>query len=154
MMTKDTMLPGEHPHSDRPNWRPAETLEEYLLNVSEGLEKRSVKRLTKLLGLGRIQAWRARQMAEIPEGLFWRLLKGGVRGAKQLAQVGLAFRRNDGNKPAEIECCPHCGEVVRVRWLIGTKARKVIQQWINDGMPDNADDNVIGPTDSSAPTLS
>ena len=30
--------PGSHPHSDRPNWRPAETVEEYLNNVREGLE--------------------------------------------------------------------------------------------------------------------
>jgi hypothetical protein len=32
------MLPGEHTRSDRPNWRPAETVEEYLFNVGEGLE--------------------------------------------------------------------------------------------------------------------
>jgi hypothetical protein len=135
------MLPGEHPHSDRPNWRPAETLEEYLLNVREGLEKHSVERLTKLLGMGRTHSWRARQMGYIPDGLFERLLKARVGGTKQLAQIGLAFRRDEGNRPAEIELCPHCGEVVRVRWLVGTKARKVIQQWIDDGMPGNADDN-------------
>jgi hypothetical protein len=136
-MSDDQMLPGEHPHFDRPNWRPAETLDEYLLNVREGLEKHSVERFTKLLGMGRTQSWRARQMAHIPDGLFERLLKGGVNGTKQLAQVGLAFRREEGNRPAEIELCPHCGEVVRVRWLVGTKARKVIQQWIDDGMPDH-----------------
>jgi hypothetical protein len=65
-ITKDTVLPGVHPHSDRPNWRPAETLDEYLFNVREDLERHSVERLTKLLGLQRTQAWRARQMTHIP----------------------------------------------------------------------------------------
>src|SRR5215468_10011635 len=126
MSYADKMLPGEHPHSDRPNWRPAETVEEYLLNVREGFKKHSVERLTKLLDLNRTRSWRARQMAHIPAGLFDRLLRGlggGVHGTRQLAQIGLAFRRGEGNQPAEIERCSHCGEVVRVRWLVGAKAR-------------------------------
>ena len=143
-MTKDAALPGEHPHSDRPNWRPAETVEEYSRNVEEGLEKASVERLTKLLGMGRMRSWRARQMAEIPDGLFYRLLKGDFKGTKQLAQIGLALRRGDGNHPTEIERCPHCGEIVRVRWLVGTKARKIIQQWIDDGMPDAPQESEAG----------
>ena len=130
----DKMLPGEHPHSDRPNWRPAETVEEYLLNVREGLEKHSVERMTKLLDMNRTHAWRARQLTYIPEVLFGRLARAGIR-TRQLAQIGLAFAR-DGNQPAEIERCPHCREVIRVRWLIGRRAQKVIQQWIDDGMPD------------------
>jgi hypothetical protein len=36
-MTNDTMLPGEHSHSDRPNWRPAETADDYFSNCKEGL---------------------------------------------------------------------------------------------------------------------
>ena len=146
-MTKDAVLAGEHPHSDRPNWRPAETVEEYFRNVEEGLEKASVERLTKLLGVGRMRSWRARQMAHIPAGLFDRLLRGlrgGVHGTKQLAQIGLAYRRGEGNQPAEIERCPHCGEIVRVRWLVGSKARKIIQQWIDDGMPDAPQESEVG----------
>ena len=76
----DLVLPGEHSHSDRPNWRPAETVEEYLSNIAEGLERYSVERMTKMLGLNRTQAWRCKQMGNIPEGLFMRLLKGGVGG--------------------------------------------------------------------------
>lgn len=101
------------------------------------MEKPSIDRLVKLLDINRTHAWRARQLQHIPNGLFDRLLKGGVYGLKQLAQVGIALQR-DGNQPAEIERCPHCGEVVRVRWLVGTKARKIISQWIDDGMPGNA----------------
>jgi hypothetical protein len=143
-MTKDAVLPGEHPHSDRPNWRPAETVDEYFLNVREGLEKPSIERLTKLLGLNRTRSWRARQMSHVPAGLFGRLLKGDVTGTKQLAQIGLALRRGDGNQPAEIEYCPHCGEIVRVRWLVGTKARKIIRQWVDDGMPDAPQESEVG----------
>ena len=143
-MTETALLPGEHPHSDRPNWRPAESVEEYFRNVEEGLEKASVERLTKLLGIGRMMSWRARQIAEIPDGLFDRLLNGGVLGIKQLAQIGLALRRGDGNQPAEIEYCPHCGEIVRVRWLVGTKARKIIRQWVDDGMPDAPQESEVG----------
>ena len=135
MTATDNMLPGEHPHSDRPNWQPAETVEDYFFNIREGLEKYSVERLTKLLGLNRTLA-RCEQVAHIPAGLFERLVKVPQIGIKQLAQIGLAFRRDSGNKPAEIELCPHCGEVIRVRMLVGARARKVIQQWIDDGTPD------------------
>jgi hypothetical protein len=147
------MLPGEHPRSDQPNWRPAETPDEYMLNVREGLEKYTEVRMTKLLGLNRTQAWRAQLLTHIPKGLFDRLLKARV-GSKQLAQVGLAIRRNgEGRQYAEIEYCPHCGEPVRVRRLIGPKASKVIDQWIDDGMPDNyyGDDQQTKETDHAAP---
>ena len=133
-MTDSNVLPGEHPHSDRPNWRPGETVGEDLLHVREGLEQHSVERMTKLLDMNRTHAWRARQLTYIPEVLFGRLARAGIR-TRQLAQIGLAFAR-DGNQPAEVERCPHCGEVIRVRWLIGRRAQKIIQQWIDDGMPD------------------
>ena len=90
-MTKDAVLPGEHPHSDRPNWRPAETVDEYFLNVREGLEKPSIERLTKLLDLNRTMSWRARQMAHIPAGLFDRLLRG-LRGGVHGEGLGITER--------------------------------------------------------------
>jgi hypothetical protein len=102
------MLPGEHPHSDRPNWRPAETVEEYLHNIREGLENHSIERMTKLLDINRTLGWRARQMTYIPEALFGRLAKAGI-ATRQLAQIGQVFRDGNGNVPAEIERCPHCG---------------------------------------------
>jgi hypothetical protein len=40
---------GSHPHSDRPNWRPAETYDEYVSNCQEGLEEWSERRAAKLL---------------------------------------------------------------------------------------------------------
>ena len=50
-MTNGT--PGSHPHSDRPNWRQAETLDEYLANCREGLEQYSDRRAAKLMGVSR-----------------------------------------------------------------------------------------------------
>ena len=94
----DKMLPGEHPHSDRPNWRPAETVEEYLHNIREGLENHSIERMTKLLDINRTLGWRARQMTCIPEALFGRLAKAGI-ATRQLAQIGQAFRDGKGNVP-------------------------------------------------------
>jgi hypothetical protein len=100
----------------------------------------------------RTQAWQARQMAHIPDGLFDRLLKAHVYGTKQLAQIGLVLSRGDGNQPAEVERCPHCGGTVRVRWLVGARAQKIIQQWIDGGMPGNTfgDESVRHPESDEA----
>ena len=46
--------PGSHPHSDRPNWRPAETADEYLRNCREGLEQYSDRKFARLTGMSRI----------------------------------------------------------------------------------------------------
>jgi hypothetical protein len=120
MMTdpQDKVLPGEHSHADRPNWRPAESIEEYLANCREGLEKYSEKHACELLGVTRIQLWRIRIMASIPDSLFdFILMRARTKGiritTKMLAQVGHAL--SSGNNQAEVECCPHCGSVLRAR---------------------------------------
>ena len=95
----DLVLPGEHSHSDRPNWRPAETVEEYLSNIAEGLERYSVERMTKMLGLNRTQAWRTGE----PQANLSELFRP-VFGAAHAALLDL-----------------------------GSRAAKIIEQWINDG---------------------
>ena len=72
-MMQHPCSPGSHPHSDRPNWEPAETANDYLRNCREGLEAYSDRRMAKLLGWSRAHLWRAKLMAEIPEDLFERL---------------------------------------------------------------------------------
>jgi hypothetical protein len=67
-------------------------------------------------------------MAEIPEELFERLLDARVHGTKALAQIALALR--DGNRVADVERCPHCGAVIRIRGLVNDKAVKIINEWI------------------------
>src|SRR5262245_15194500 len=74
---KDPRPPGgppANPHADRPNWRPATTLEEYLANVAAGLEQPSTRRLAKLAGVPRIAVYRWRAAAALPEDLFNRLM--------------------------------------------------------------------------------
>jgi hypothetical protein len=116
-MTDASCSPGSHPHSDRPNWRAAETAEDYLHNCDEDLEVYSDRRMAKLFGISRAKLWRWRLMAEIPDELFDRLLAEGDHktSTKELAAVGLAL---SGRGPAsDVERCPHCGKVVRLRRL-------------------------------------
>ncbi len=123
--------PGSHPHSDRPNWQPAETADEYVRNCQDGLEAYSERRMAKLLGVSRAALWRWKLMAEIPEELFQRLLAGAdhVPSTKELANVARAL---SGRGPShDAERCPHCGEVLRVRgrWRPGTA--KVVNEWLS-----------------------
>jgi hypothetical protein len=134
-MTADARAcsPGSHPHSDRPNWRPAETVEDYQRNIHEGLETYSERRMAKLLGMSRTLLWRARLMADLPDELFEHILsearKRGIKlSEKALAQVALALRK--GNNVAEVECCPHCGGVLRARALVGNKLRAIVNEWL------------------------
>ena len=88
---ESTGSPGSHPHADRPNWRKAETFEEYLANVQEGCEEYSERRAAKLLRVYRTELWRWRMMALLPESLLERLLvlrpRLGTKGLAQIAQV-------------------------------------------------------------------
>jgi hypothetical protein len=129
----DICSPGSHPHSDQPNWRPAETAGDYLRNCSEGLEVYSERRAAKLLGMSRIGLWRATLMGEIPEELFEFILaeagKAGIMlSSKSLAQVGLALRTS--KNVAEVERCPNCGFVLRVRALVGDRLADIVNEWV------------------------
>ncbi len=48
-MAFDQCSPGSHSHSHRPNWQPAETVEQYLRNCQEGLETYSEQRLANVV---------------------------------------------------------------------------------------------------------
>ncbi len=127
--------PGNHPHSDRPNWRPAETAEDYLRNCDDGLETYSERRMAKLLGVSRTALWRWRMMAEIPEELFERLLAEAnhVPSTKELANIGRAL---NGHGPAhDAERCPHCGEVIRVRVRWRPDTAKIVNEWLSERAP-------------------
>src|SRR6266581_1984092 len=127
MSKNDIFSPGSHPHSDRPNWRPAETIEDYIRNCRESLEQYSDRRMAKLLGIPRVQLWRWQLMAELPEGLLDRLFEAARKrkrptSTKELAHIALALRRGlDAFFQSEAECCPHCGEVLRVRRPFGAE---------------------------------
>ena len=116
--------PGSHLHSDRPNWQPAETADEYATNVREGLEKYSERRHAKLLEVSRMTLNRWKKMAAIPEDLFNLLIATGNCSTKALAQIGQAF--NGKSSKGEVECCPHCGAIIRFRRRWNATLQKVI----------------------------
>ncbi len=124
--------PGSHPHSDRPNWWPADTADEYVRNCQEGLEAYSDRRMAKLLGISRARLWRWKLMAEIPEELFERLLAetNHVPSTKELANVAQAL---NGHGPShDAERCPHCGEVLRVRGRWRSSTARIVNQWLSE----------------------
>ena len=119
------MLPGEHPHSDRPNWRPADNIEDYYRNCQEGLEQYSDARVAKLLGVPRVEVWRWKMMARLPEELFDYILASGLGpSTKALAQVAQALA--SGSNLAEVQRCPHCGGVLRLRGKVSDKLVEVV----------------------------
>jgi hypothetical protein len=133
-MSHDSCSPGSHPHADQPNWQPADTVQAYIDNCREGLENYSERRLAKLLGVSRTWLWRAKMVAEIPNDLLEFILEHAPNenisiSSKALAQVGAAFYRG-GNGVAEVERCPHCGEVLRVRTLVSDKMVDLVNRWL------------------------
>lgn len=120
--------PGSHPHADRKNWKPAETGGEYLANCREGLESYSERRMAKLLGSSRVQLYRAKLMAELPEELFELLLANDVTSSRELANVARGLRGKGPN--GECERCPHCGYVLRLRGPWKPETARIVNEWI------------------------
>jgi hypothetical protein len=67
--------PGSHPHADRPNWKPGKTFDDYIANCSEGLEIYSDRHAANLLGVSRIELYRWKLAATLPEELVDRLFE-------------------------------------------------------------------------------
>ena len=124
-MSTDTRYPDSH-QADRRNWRKAETLDDYLRNCQEGLEEYSERRIARLLGWPRMKVWQCKMMAAIPDDLFERLLRSEP-STKALAQIGACLA---GNAPQEdVERCPRCGHIFRMRGLKPDLAR-ITADWL------------------------
>ena len=122
--------PGSHPHADRRNWKPAETIDEYLQNCREGLEDYSQRKAAGLWRVSRSELQRWELMAEIPEPLFEALLAAPrVPSTTALAGVARALRGTPGK--ADIECCPHCGFVLRVRPRVSAEYVRIVAHWLS-----------------------
>jgi hypothetical protein len=120
--------PGSTPFDGR-NWRPAETIDEYLRNCREGLETFSESRAANLMGVPRAHLWRMMMVAEIPEALFDRLLDVSPSPSiTELAAIGYALL--NGLPDAEIDCCPNCGHVLRKRSRIRRESAAVVAAWL------------------------
>lgn len=133
-MIEDASSPGsadDNPHADQVNWRPATTIDDYVRNCREGLERYTDARAAKLLGVPAVTAWRWKAMSEIPGDLFERLLASrDVKASrKSLSQVAQALR--GGVVREDVERCPHCGEALRVRARIPQPYRKIVDQWLS-----------------------
>src|SRR5215472_13547474 len=126
-MSETDGSPGGHPHSDRRNWAPADTAEDYLRNCREGLETWSERRFANLMGVSRAQLWRWKIYAAIPEDLFEALLSRHV-SRRDLTKIGQFLTK--GDVPIEAERCPHCGGLLRVRG-ISDDAVKIFNDWID-----------------------
>jgi hypothetical protein len=129
----DRCSPGSHPNADRPNWRPAETIDDYVANCRDGLEQYSDRRGAKIMGVSRAEVWRCRLLAELPQDLWDRLLEMPdccVPSTTELAYVGQALSGGSEPNVREVERCPHCGEVLRVRGRMSEATRKVVNDWL------------------------
>lgn len=125
--------PGGRSYADRRNWHPATTLVEYLANCREGLEPYSDRRAAKLLGWSRANVQRARDMAGIPDDLFDQLIakrEYRVPSTTELALIGQALQGR--GKMQEIERCPHCDFVLRVRSRIRKRSVEIVLDWLQE----------------------
>ena len=125
--------PPDAPRGAIPNWQPAETIDDYIRNCRDGLEEYSDHRAARLLGWPRIEVWRAKLMAELPPELFERLLEAGITSTKALANVAHAYKTGDNIE--EVERCPHCGGVLRIRERVSKAAKAAIRGWLDGGAP-------------------
>jgi hypothetical protein len=133
--------PGSHPHSARPNWQPGDDdVEELQLQkLADALrDGKGERHIAKLLGVSRMMFWRGRAMAAIPKGLRERLIAARV-GKKAMIYVGRPCSGDEEVRP-EVERCPHCGGLLRVRNKDILHALDILQQWIADGSPTEAPD--------------
>ena len=123
--TGESGSPGSH---DGRNWRPGETIEDYIRNCREGLETWSLRRAAKLLRQSRADLWRARLIASLPEDLFEALIESSSPPSpRELANIGRALR---GDRMREVERCPHCGGLLRVRNLCSPKSAVIVNRWL------------------------
>lgn len=122
-------------HDERRNWKPADTFEEFMANCREGLETFSERRAAKLLGVSRADIQRWVFMASLPKDLFERLLTshrqtGRRIGEKEMAAIALALQGR--TRSHEVEHCPHCRGVIRVRLPWHKTTGKIVNEWLSE----------------------
>jgi hypothetical protein len=98
-------------------------------NCHEGLETFSQRRVAKLIAWTRVDIWRAMLITDIPQELFELLLASDdPPSPRELANVALTLR--DNHESTDIERCPHCRTVLRVRGRLRKTTREVLQRWL------------------------
>jgi hypothetical protein len=136
MTEKPLCSPGSNPHSDQPNWKPAETIEDYFRNCDEGLEQYTQSRAAKLMGWSRAKLWRLGMSARVPEDLFERLMKYQRESNRQIstkAMAAIVLAMDRGKIGWEVECCPNCGHQLRERRSVSKEILQIVNAWIAEG---------------------
>jgi hypothetical protein len=132
--------PGSHSHADRPNWRPGDddANELQIQKIGDALrDGASERHLAKLLDLSRMQLWRGKMAARIPEPLLDRLFEARRAGLikalsmKSLAAIGRALEDGELLR-GEVERCPNCGHTLRVRPDVSQAVINVVADWIQE----------------------
>lgn len=111
-MSEATCSPGEHSHSDQPNF----TIEDYLQMCRDGEASFSIAEAARVMGVSRAYVYRCLLYASIPEDEFEEVLDA-VRGAGLSSTTAVAdeIKRRTGRAKEYAECCPNCGHVLRSR---------------------------------------
>ena len=60
------------------------------------------------------------------------MLDSGVRSRKELAEIGRFFDGTVDSRIAEIDRCPRCGHVLRLRKRWSDATHKIIGAWLSD----------------------
>lgn len=111
-MTDTICSPGEHSHSDRPNF----TLEDYVAMCEAGEAEFSVAEAARVMGVSRAYVYRCMLYASIPEDEFEEVLDFvSTKGLTSTTAVADEIKRRTGRAKAYVEACPHCGGELRRR---------------------------------------
>lgn len=112
-MTGEHRSPGEHPHSDQPNF----TLDDYLGMCNSGEAEFSVAEAARVMGVSRAYVYRCMLFASIPEDEFEDVLAHvrATKGLNSTTAVADEIKRRTGKAKRYVESCPHCGGALRTR---------------------------------------
>ena len=108
-MSNGNCSPGEHLHSDRPNF----TLADYLAMCRDGEATFSLSEAARLLGVSRMRLHRWMLFASVSDDEFQEILS--VMGRASDTAIASEIKRRQGTARTYVECCPHCGGELRRR---------------------------------------
>ena len=136
-MADDRVLPREHPHEDRRNWRPedddiADELDQLgesvwadMLRRLEGGERIPEAEVAKAMGCSR-KHWQDVKVAVAIPDEFFELVMTESHNHQSFRDLFGALARliryydrgHDWSQIVEQEHCPHCGGVTKERWRV------------------------------------
>lgn len=112
MIAAAACSPGEHPHSDQPNF----TLEDYIRMCNAGEARFSIAEAARVMGVSRAYVYRCMLFASIPEDEFEAVLDlVGEMGLTSETAIADEIKRRTGKARVYTESCPHCGGELRRR---------------------------------------